>query len=671
MIFKPRGVTSDDPRYAGNSRIMTIPDFLSYRDTWRERLTEEFSLARILQAARAEKNRAMMPEKLVMTSNGFKVKDREAIDESERGVRMVQSTLNKLTESNFDVIAKSILIPEIILNTRVVGDVVRLIYDKALVEPVFAGLYARLCVMIVRYEYEYHSMRGGEVDAQKSDVRVAIVDKCQRMFDGAAKAVQKTATEEEAEKLRKRNVNNIKFAGELFLKSLITQKIIDLILDEKLYNNTPNDMDLEVVVNLLEVVGKMYEEKHREAQPRLWKTLATLQEDRRFSNRIRFLLQNLIDRRNGGWKPREPEKVVVEEPPKQSQQQSHQQHHHPNQQQQQSQQPQQSQQHYHYHNNQQQHHHHHRNNEHPSQQMGRKSVSYQDVSASYGVGTRRATSYSDLAGNNACGVPPPPPFPSSSPEDHLSPEEQRQIALARPPETLTEKVRRKILCIARDAVEEGFTRPGEMTGELSRVLGPNESDSQSAMASVYVILMRSIMDTKEDERTLFSTALIKGKWERSILARGLAWCLTKIIEEREVTDHVRIYSRYVDVVMRIPELNFLCVVRDVMARTANYLEALMAVCECTEEWEEDFIRVWDLLVAKQRALKQRLGVGELMEALNHARLGSFMRNVLPDVVATMTQAGLFTEDELRGWRAEHAENSKLRTLVEELAKLYP
>ncbi|RNC30037.1 putative eukaryotic initiation factor 4a, partial [Trypanosoma cruzi] len=176
------------------SRIMTIPDLLAYRDTWKERLSDDFSLGRILFAARAAKSKPAAPEKLVMTSNGFKVKDRDAIAPSERGVRMVQSTLNKLTESNFDLIAKAILVPEIILNANVVADVVRLIYDKALVEPVFAGLYARLCYMIVRYEYDYRSTQSGEVDAQKSEVRVAIVEKCQQMFDGATKAVRETAS---------------------------------------------------------------------------------------------------------------------------------------------------------------------------------------------------------------------------------------------------------------------------------------------------------------------------------------------------------------------------------------------------------------------------------------------------------------------------------------------
>ncbi|EAN92432.1 eukaryotic translation initiation factor 4 gamma 4 [Trypanosoma cruzi] len=669
MLFKPRGVTSNDPKYAGNSRIMTIPDLLAYRDTWKERLSDDFSLGRILFAARAAKSKPAAPEKLVMTSNGFKVKDRDAIAPSERGVRMVQSTLNKLTESNFDLIAKAILVPEIILNANVVADVVRLIYDKALVEPVFAGLYARLCYMIVRYEYDYRSTQSGEVDAQKSEVRVAIVEKCQQMFDGATKAVRETASEEEAEKVRKRNVNNIKFAGELFLKSLITQKIIDRILGEKLFNITPNDMDLEVVVNLLEVVGKMYEEKHPAAQPALWKLLGELQEERRFSNRIRFLLQNLIERRNGGWKPREPEQVIVEDPQQQQQQQQQQQH-------------QQQRYHFHHHHHHQQHQQHHqqhhqqqqRNSDQLQTPIGKRAKSYQDVSNPYGVGARRSTSHLDLPGYGAYAMPPPPPPPPTlqyaGVEEQLSVDERKLIVLARPPETLTEEVRRNIFRIARDAVEDGLPNRDWITNDLSRVLGPNESSSQSLMTSVYVILLRALMDPKESERTLFCTALERGNWERSILGRGFAWCLTKIIAERDVADCPRIYSRFVDVVTRVTELNFLCVTKDIIARTARYLDVLQVVYDETEEWEEDFIHVWDKLLVTRQA-PNKVTAAESMESMSFTRLGSFLRGILPDFVASMVQAGFFTEDELRQWRQENESNPKFRAITEELTQLYP
>ncbi|KAH9598271.1 MIF4G-like [Trypanosoma melophagium] len=692
MLFKPRGVTSNDPKYAGNSRIMAIADILAYRDTWSERLTEDFSLGRIIQAARQAKVKAVVPEKLVMTSNGFKVKERDNMEASERTVRSMQGALNKLTESNFDLVVRSALCPDIIFESEVLTAVVQLIYEKALLEPVFAGLYARLCHTIVQYELEVRKIPEGQRDA-KSMVRVAIVERCQQMFDSAAKEVVDSLPEEEAEKLRKRNVNNIKFAGELFLKGLITQRIIDRILSEKLIGNAANDMDLEVVVNLLEVVGKLYEEKHPQAQASLWEILRKLQENRNLSMRIRFLIQNLIDRRNSGWKPRESESAVSAEarqappppPAAAGQQQALSPHHNNN-----------NTNSNHHHNNNNQYHHHHshhqqqqqqqhnnnnnRNNDQLPPPIGRRATSYQDVSGSYGPAARRATSYSDLAGYGSYPMlppPPPPPPPQSSSasftpvEEQLSVDEKKLMALAQPPESLTNEVRCKITRIARDAVEEGMTNREWMRDELSKVLGPGESEKQSCMASVYVILLRALMDTKESERKLFATALSKGEWERSILCRGIAWCLTKIIADRDVSDCPNIYAHFMDVVVSIPELDMVSVARDVMARTANYLDALMVVYDCTDEWEEDFILVWDSLAATVRRPGDNLTVSAVMDAVGSLRLGSFMRNILPDFVAAMVREGIFTEEELRVWREANESNQKMRGLLEELAQLYP
>lgn len=249
-------------------------------------------------------------------------------------------------------------------------------------------------------------------------------------------------------------------------------------------------------------------------------------------------------------------------------------------------------------------------------------------------------------------------------------DERKQIARARPPEALTDEVRRNIFSIARGAVEDGTPDSEKMIADLSRVLGPNESSKQSQMASACAILLRAIKEPKDTEREIYTTALTKGKWSRDLIARGFAWCLTNVVETREVIDCPRIYSRFVDVVVNIPELTFLSIAKEIMARTANYLDSLMIVCEFTDEWEEDFIRVWDMIVLKQKD-KPKPSINKVMEALGSARLGPFMRNVLPDLVATLMQVEFFTEDDLRKWGKENESNQRLRPFIEELAQLYP
>nr|CCC95630.1 unnamed protein product [Trypanosoma congolense IL3000] len=691
MLFKPRGVTSNDPKYAGGSRLMPVADILVYRDTWcGAPPTEGFSLAQILGEARAANSKPVVQEKLVMSENGFKVKSRDSIDTLERGVRAVQAALNKLTESNFDVVVQTVLTPDIIINADVAKDVVRLIYEKALVEPVFAGLYARMCYAIVRFEYEYRSKMSKDVDTSCSTVRVAIVEKCQLMFNSAAKEAHQPMSEEQAEKLRKRNVNNIKFAGELFLKALITQKIIDRILDDRIYSIVPNDMELEVIINLLEVVGKLYEEKNPAAQGQLWKMLASMQENRRYSMRIRFLLQNLIDRRNGGWKPREAEQVVVEEPqpPQQTHTQPQAQSQSQNQQQQQqAQQPQkhyQQPQHYRQHEQQQgnaQPHGYHqhmqpppRNPEHNQPTSTRRVSSYHDVSGALGVAGRCTQGPDDVP---RCGSyhNMPPPSHGNPPEARLSMEERRRSNNELPPTVLVEEFQQRIILIARDAAEEDMVDPGGMMSRL-KSLGRADSVFDMTDVSVYVILLRALKDSKESERKLFLTTLEKGGFERDSIARGFAWTLVKIITERYVVDCPRIYIRFVEAVWSIPTFNFICVTRDIMSRATNLLDALSAQYENENEgeWEEDFIIVWENLISAgqgRRPTERKPSVDDMMQSIGSIHFGPFMCSILADFVASMIQANFFEEGELIEWRERNKNNSKMYSLVEELAEIYP
>ncbi|EAN80008.1 eukaryotic translation initiation factor 4 gamma, putative [Trypanosoma equiperdum] len=696
MLFKPRGVTSNDPRYAGGSRLMSVSDLLAYRDTWRGRPpTESFSLAQILRDARAADCKPVVTEKLVMSENGFKVKSRDSIDSLERGVRAVQSALNKLTEWNFDVVVQTVLTPDIIINNEVVKDVVRLIYEKALMEPVFAGLYARMCFSIVRFEYEYRTKFLPGTCQVPSAVRVAIVEKCQQMFTNAVEESKQTMSEEQAERLRKRNVNNIKFAGELFLKTLITQKIIDRILNERIYEMVPNDMELEVIINLLEVVGKLYEEKNPDAQEQLWKMLSSMQENRRYSMRIRFLLQNLIDRRNGGWKPREPEQVVIEDiqsqqqPQQQSQQQQQQQ-----QQQQSQQQPQQQQQQGQKHYSQQQRHqqsfpHHNqpqshggyhqhppppppppRNSEYQHTPGMKRGGSYHEVSSSLGMGGRCSQSTNDLTRGGSYNNMPPPAHGFS--DSRLAPEERKRLNFARPPAQLLEEFKKNILFIVRDAAEEGMADPEGMKVQLNALV-PQDSNAPISEVSVYVTLIRALMDANESERKLLLSVLQKGSFENHILTRGFSWALAKIISDRDCDDCPRIYARFAEAVWSIPSFNFRCVTKDIVSRTAIHLGALSVEYESEGEWEEDFIAVWENIVTASETGRQgesKPSVADMMESIAPSCTVPFMCNVLPDFVAVMVQARFFTEEELGAWRNKNKDNSKVFSLLEELSVIY-
>jgi hypothetical protein len=744
MLFNLRGAVQKEEKVKNQ---MTLADILAFRDTWQEIPEPNFSLERVLLRARMEKQRKAEIPKLVMSENGFRVRDKKDMDESELELRRVQGSLNKLTDKNFDTVVEETLSPDLVLNPVVLKGAVDIIFNKAMAEPVFSGIYAQLCQRINVYEQELvaeaeanpqseigkrvAALREADIAAGKPPasgrVRTVLILRCQQFHDNFVNQPP-TTDPEAAEQLRKRNMANIKFVGELYMRSLIFHRVILAICSTALVLNfvpsskmVTTDVDLEMVVNLMNVIGKKFDENastalHNVAKDApssehphdtIWRALNSAMNDPRFSRRIRFLIQNLLEWRSEGWK--------VKENPAQGSSGGDAENNDGN-----------------------------NNNANISERplhrpsggnmhrnpsatnMSGGSWQHQNtannnrggvggIGSSGNRGMPRANSmveggdqkfgrgglggnrqdhvsYNDLSqfsnSNSDYMMPPPPfnapppPFPGDGvppplppqappPPAQMNEEDRKLMALATPPKCVDEELASKVLSAIRDSATEGdWAAAGKAIVELV----PQDASYMCRMCAVYVIVKKVTETSSDDDRKLFTDSLNSGMFDIKELTRGYSWCLTNAIAYNIKEDFPRVYSRFVTCVAATTSMDFLSMVSNVMARTANYLDALYIPLEGAEmEWEEDFLEVWTAILETWKSTHPQTqdAPSEILNCVASVKQRPFMKDISSDFMVELQQQGFMTEEDVQAWIAENSSNEKYKTFVAEMEQIFP
>lgn len=751
MLFNLRGAVQKDEKVKNQ---MTLADILAFRDTWKEIPEPNFSLERVLLTARMEKQRKAEIPKLVMSENGFRVRDKKDMDESELELRRVQGSLNKLTDKNFDAVVEETLSPDLVLNPVVLKGTVDIIFSKAMAEPVFSGIYAQLCQRINVYEQELvaeaeanpdseigrrvAALREADIAAGKPPasgrVRTVLILRCQMFHDNFVN--QPPATDPEtAEALRKRNMANIKFVGELYMRSLIFHRVILAICSTALVLNfvasskmVTTDVDLEMVVNLMNVIGKKFDENAATAlhsgakdapssehpHDTIWRALNSAMNDPRFSRRIRFLIQNLLEWRSEGWKVKETPaqgssggdaenseagnaNAGERLPHRASGGQGGNMHRNPS-----------STnmsgggaansapwQHQNASNNN-------RGgaggNNNNNRGMPRTNSMADGGDGKFGRGgpggnrQDRVVSFNDLSqfptSNSDYMMPPPPfnapppPFPGDGvapplppqtlpPPPPMSEEDRKLMALATPPKCIDEDLSSKVLSAIRDSAMDGdWSAAGKAIVELV----PQDAAYMCRMCAVYVIVKKVTETSSDDDRKLFTDSLNSGMFDVKELSRGYSWCLTNAVANNIKEDFPRVYSRFVTCVAATTSMDFLSMVSNVMARTANYLDALYIPLDGAEmEWEEDFLEVWTSILETWKATHpdNHESPSEILSCIASVKQRPFMKDISSDFMQELIQQGFISESDVQKWIAENSSNEKHKAFVAEMKDIFP
>jgi len=241
------------------------------------------------------------------------------ISKTEKLRRSVQSHLNKVCPENVHIIAKRLLTVEI-LDASDLELVISLIFHKALSEPHYCETYADL-VFTVRDQLPQYEAKDGN---QGVTVKSALLNACQAEFESLRQPTKEEATSgmepldpEETEflatKRKKRVLANMKLIGHLFLRRLLSPRVIESVLTRLLQGQSnallPEDYEIECACELLVAVGFAFESlpsgKHvmTQACSRLLdlRGRKNKEESYVYPKRLQFVMQNVLDVRNSGW----------------------------------------------------------------------------------------------------------------------------------------------------------------------------------------------------------------------------------------------------------------------------------------------------------------------------------------------------------------------------------
>lgn len=258
-------------------------------------------------------------EQLSRSENAWKVGQTK--DEADRLYKEVTFILNILTPEKYDVLKDEFL--KIKVDTEeILTGIIDIIFEKAVFEPTFAGLYAQLCKDMANYQQQSanttSSANGEQQDNSPKLTMIqfkrTLLNKCQTEFEAETKSDSEDLTnlneielEERLTKIRRKKIGNIIFIGELFDKKMLSEKIIHEVIKKLLIdgNRANREGDLERLCKLLTTIGKTIDhDKSQRYMDLYFDMMSNLTKDKSLSSRIRFMLLDCIELRQNNWVPR-------------------------------------------------------------------------------------------------------------------------------------------------------------------------------------------------------------------------------------------------------------------------------------------------------------------------------------------------------------------------------
>ncbi|QSL65468.1 hypothetical protein MERGE_002779 [Pneumocystis wakefieldiae] len=250
--------------------------------------------------------------------------------------RKVKAALNKLTVDNFDRITDQIL--EIASQSknetdgRTLRQIIQLTFEKATDEANFSSMYARFCRKMM--ETTSSEIRDEKLQLDKNGrpitggilFRKYLLNRCQENFERGWKANLPSKSDgefntQEAEMLsdeyyilvtaKRRGLGLIKFIGELFKLNMLTERIMHECIKKLLANVVdPDEEEIESLCKLLATIGKDLEstEKGHVHMNVYIERMDKIVKTSNLSNRIKFMVMDILDLRKNGWKSKNADK---------------------------------------------------------------------------------------------------------------------------------------------------------------------------------------------------------------------------------------------------------------------------------------------------------------------------------------------------------------------------
>lgn len=197
------------------------------------------------------------------------------------------TTLPKLTQQFMDI-------TNLKENQEIRQEIIPLLVEKAQLEPHFANMYAEICALIAK---------------QVKTFKKELLTECQKEFEvdldhqianACAGKTDPDEIEYESLLIRKAYIGHMKFLGELYLRDVVKLAIMLYCLDELLKDDTHED-SLECFATIMTTTGEKLDGHAQQNDKSFdWQRVVDLRNSSKISNRIKFLLQDLLDLRKRG-----------------------------------------------------------------------------------------------------------------------------------------------------------------------------------------------------------------------------------------------------------------------------------------------------------------------------------------------------------------------------------
>jgi len=251
------------------------------------------------------------------SENSFAAKVRaEPNDRLERLNRSVMSLINKIAPDNLQTIVNRLAMIE--LDTaEELQQVIATVFKKALDEPHYVETYADMMTALRTRYPEFPAAVEGDPPSSFTRLLLTTV---QQEYESLPKTLEcddemkaKYPDPDElnfqVSKMKKKFLANMKLIGQLYLRQLLSIKIIHGVLQELLFcsgksSSHPEEHFLECVCTLIRGIGYTLDstEAGKHMLTNCMGRLAELRKIAEYSKRVSFVVQDLMDLRRDGWK---------------------------------------------------------------------------------------------------------------------------------------------------------------------------------------------------------------------------------------------------------------------------------------------------------------------------------------------------------------------------------
>ena len=235
--------------------------------------------------------------------------------------KKIKGILNRLNTNFFDILSKELmeLINANVTNIDQLSEVVDMLFVTALAQPGFGPVYAEACVLL---NSSFESIPSADVDENGATIKTTfkkiLLNKCQYEFEEMGNAARSLAADTSLtaderhlarSKAKSRELGNIKFIGELFKRSMVTEKVIHIRAIEGLFSlnlaDPAHEEELEALCKLFINCGvNLDTEKARLRIDSYFDRIKVVGANPSISNRMKFMIKDLVELRESNWKAR-------------------------------------------------------------------------------------------------------------------------------------------------------------------------------------------------------------------------------------------------------------------------------------------------------------------------------------------------------------------------------